>query len=438
MAGVRSAAAVIICAASWASAAAVHAERRSNLNLNVEIDKDLKTSEQTILLLWDETYTVRTFRSWLEQHHFNELNPAYDMIVGGVRLRDLDRSLTHYGVRDGDDVSVVVPLAERSGKVAAQLDASNIAVDGLARFDRHKQFKKCLHKDWSSDGSILGKGQLGRVYGGVGTQGGAQVQVAIKVQSSVDSVSWEIAAQDVAWGLGLAPKVRAYWRCHDRTSKHVSLDFVVMDMLSGGSLATHFHKEKQRNDDVLCNSNYVMVDRPAYVARDLYDKARPSLHKLASHGVLHGDLHQDNVMVEESGNLKFIDFGLLAFTGYEEGELALRTTIDEYIEFVVGKQWGCDPEADDELGGGIVPQFQNSGDPLEVRKSTLDEFVSQSVVKPTLVESAEIQPTYVESVYTHKPEIQPTFVQSVVYDPAQSVRTRPEPQFVQSVVELDD
>jgi len=245
MAGVRSAAAVIICAASWASAAAAHAERRSHLNLKVEIDKDLKTSKQTILLLWDEKYTVRNFRAWLEQAHLKELNgAAYDLIAGGVRLRDLGRPLTHYGVRDGDEVSVVVPLAERSGKVAAQLDASSIAVDGLARVNKHEQLEKCLHEDWSSAGSILGKGQLGRVYRGVGTQGGAQVQVAIKVQDSVDSVSWEIAAQDVAWGLGLAPKVRAYWRCHDRTSKHVSLDFVVMDMLSGGSLATHFQKEK--------------------------------------------------------------------------------------------------------------------------------------------------------------------------------------------------
>mmetsp|Transcript_56397 Transcript_56397/g.171791 ORF Transcript_56397/g.171791 Transcript_56397/m.171791 type:complete len:149 (-) Transcript_56397:137-583(-) len=148
MAGVRSAAAVIICAASWASAAAAHAERRSHLKLKVEIDKDLKTSEQTIPVLWDETYKVRHFRAWLEQNHLSELNgAAYDLIVGGVRLRDLDRSLTHYGVRDGDDVSVVVPLAERSGKVAAQLDASNIAVDGLARFERHEKFKKCLHKD---------------------------------------------------------------------------------------------------------------------------------------------------------------------------------------------------------------------------------------------------------------------------------------------------
>lgn len=108
----------------------------------------------------------------------------------------------------------------------------------------------------------------------------------------MNDISREIKSQEVAAKLGIAPKIYEHYFCVDYRDRAL-LSYMVMDHIDGVTLS-----------DWMLNNKLTKQDRKKLI------KMVDTLH---STGLIHSDLHDDNVMVNtHDGTTKFylIDYGL--------------------------------------------------------------------------------------------------------------------------------
>merc|ERR1719320_1243761 len=115
-----------------------------------------------------------------------------------------------------------------------------------------------------------------------------------------------------------------------------------MELLDGDTLEKYSkeHKSSRAPGDVLCGG--LEFKEVFHIPKGLYKQMRPSLHALASGGVLHGDPNSGNVFVAVGGRLQFLDFG---YVYHADKQGRVRATIDKAIDDIVSVKWGCHPSA---------------------------------------------------------------------------------------------
>lgn len=138
---------------------------------------------------------------------------------------------------------------------------------------------------------VLGEGQFGTVVDACKSD---DCRFVLKVQPLIHprihgmvtrSFKDEVRVSKIAAGLGISPEIHDAWECGGN-------GFIVMDKVDGPTLAQALPR-MDRNS----------INAFAFIALDALDKA----HKK---GVMHRDLHGENIMIASGGGVMFIDWGL--------------------------------------------------------------------------------------------------------------------------------
>lgn len=146
-------------------------------------------------------------------------------------------------------------------------------------------------------GQVLGKGSFGTVV--LAERKSTAELFAIKVikknNSQIDYIMTEKRVSILA---AQHPYLAALHSCFQTPDRY----FFVMDYIDGNSLKFHIQRDR-KFDEV----------RTAFHAAEV----TLALQFLHSHGVIHRDLKLDNVLLDQDGHCKLVDFGMckVIYTG---------------------------------------------------------------------------------------------------------------------------
>ena len=148
---------------------------------------------------------------------------------------------------------------------------------------------KCLHLlssdlnyNWYLDGTVLGKGKKGIVYGGIGiNDNDEKISVAVKVLDVVgkDKLQQEADKQNYASNLGLAPPIYDALWCDFK-------GYLIMEK-AGTGLADYLKDNFQAGSKEQLN-----------VLKELKKMAEELVVRMMRSNIVHTDLHIDNFMIQ--------------------------------------------------------------------------------------------------------------------------------------------
>jgi serine/threonine protein kinase len=196
------------------------------------------------------------------------------------------------------------------------------------KFQGHDEIPDCLSAFGGNDAVKLSAGQDGVVYK---LPDGTIAKLTL-LRTHVDhpipdpymaSAKYEVDIATRAGKLGVAPKVRdSFFCCSSRRCYSV----IIMDMINGPTLTRWSRNASTDEQDAMMQ------------------KLTASLKKLHAAGIVHADLHSNNVMVGEDGEPLIIDFGR-SFFMKEEGVRDIASiartfhhtpgALDELVELVL-------------------------------------------------------------------------------------------------------
>lgn len=173
----------------------------------------------------------------------------------------------------------------------------------------------------------------------------SMVKLEDKIESMELDLNREICNQNKASKIGISPKIYIYWKC-----KLQQRAVIIMEYIQGQNLKNY----------IAANEDYLSI---------YLESIRNILLLNLELGILHGDLHLDNIIVAEK--LYFIDFG-----ESKDYDGSYSDLISFTIEFILGKN---DPNTrklikenylDTESGWNFIfNSFKNVEDILNYLKS---------------------------------------------------------------------
>jgi serine/threonine protein kinase len=131
--------------------------------------------------------------------------------------------------------------------------------------------------------NVIGEGAFGYIYE---TCEKSECTYVAKVIEKLNYSQNEPYNQIIAAGHGLAPVIHEIWNCKNKV-------MLIMDRIKGITLQRYL--ENVHIDDSI----------KTHIIKKVFE-AIDNLHAI---GILHGDLHSQNIMVKEDGSIIFIDFG---------------------------------------------------------------------------------------------------------------------------------
>lgn len=140
---------------------------------------------------------------------------------------------------------------------------------------------------------VLGEGGMGRVY--LAQQSHPQRQVALKVVRGLSAAAIERMRREIEVLAQLEhPGIARLYAAGESRVDDVEVPWLALEYVRG--------------DDLLCHAREQGLDLKARL-RLLIEIAR-TVHHAHECGVIHRDLKPGNILIDESGNAKVLDFGI--------------------------------------------------------------------------------------------------------------------------------
>ncbi|GAA0162211.1 hypothetical protein LIER_18353 [Lithospermum erythrorhizon] len=187
-------------------------------------------------------------------------------------------------------------------------------------------------------GRLLGQGNFAKVYHGRNMQTGENVAIKVIDKGKIVKVglSDHIKREISVMKLCQHPNVVALYEVVASKSKI----YLVMEYLKGGELFAKVAKGRLKED----------------LARKYFQQLIAAIDFCHSRGVYHRDLKPENLLLDESGNMKVMDFGLSALTESRRQDGLLHTACGTpaYVAPEVIKRKGYDGGRADIWSCGVI------------------------------------------------------------------------------------
>lgn len=159
-------------------------------------------------------------------------------------------------------------------------------------------------------GNKIGSGFHGIVYKGTSNRNG---NLAVKIQNKNNSAKTELQALKKLNGLNITPK---FVRHASDNSNRVNI--LVSKFVNGTTLSKY----------------------ESHIPQDIKNKVKNAIAKMHKAGVIHGDLHSENIMIGKNGKVYIIDVGKALITPMQFNTV---NNSNQYLKSVTGRfadNWG--------------------------------------------------------------------------------------------------